>query len=118
VITLRRAARPWMRVRPADATKVAPHRRSIRAEVGRRQGETAALGASTAGRHRWNVQQRMRWYCQKTRANHLSPRPGSRSRYRSARWAKRVSGSARPGACGSQTARGSPAMTSATGEER
>jgi serine/threonine-protein kinase len=34
VITLRRAARPWMRARPADATRVAPHRRSIHAEVG------------------------------------------------------------------------------------
>ncbi len=42
VTSLRRAVRPWMRARPADATRVAPHRRSIRAEVGRRQGETGA----------------------------------------------------------------------------
>lgn len=40
--TLRRAARWWMRARPADATQVAPRRRSIRAEVDRRQGETGA----------------------------------------------------------------------------
>ena len=31
--TLRRAGRPWMRARPADATRVAPRRRSIHAEV-------------------------------------------------------------------------------------
>jgi hypothetical protein len=42
VITLRRDVRPWMRARPADATQVAPHRRSVHAEVGRRQGETGA----------------------------------------------------------------------------
>jgi hypothetical protein len=40
VITPRRAARLRMRARPADATPVAPRRRSIRAEVGRWQGET------------------------------------------------------------------------------
>jgi hypothetical protein len=38
VITPRRAARLRMRARPADATVVAPHRRSIRARVGGRQG--------------------------------------------------------------------------------
>ena len=46
---LRRAARPWMRPRPADATQVAPHRRSIRAEVGRRQGETGATAEGNEG---------------------------------------------------------------------
>ena len=49
VITLRRAARPWMRARPADATKVAPHRRSIHAEVGRWQGETGATAEGNEG---------------------------------------------------------------------
>ena len=42
MINLRRAARPWMRVRPADATRVAPQRRSIHVEVDVRQGETGA----------------------------------------------------------------------------
>jgi hypothetical protein len=45
----RRAARPWMRARPADATPVAPHRRSIRAEVGRWQGETGAAADGDGG---------------------------------------------------------------------
>ena len=49
VITLRRAVRPWMRARPADATQVAPHRRSIRAEVGRRRGETGAAADGSGG---------------------------------------------------------------------
>ena len=49
VTTLRRAARPRMRARPADATQVAPHRRSIRAEVGRRQGETGAAADGDGG---------------------------------------------------------------------
>ncbi len=42
MITLRRAARPWMRERPADATRVAPHKRSIHVEVDRWRGETGA----------------------------------------------------------------------------
>jgi hypothetical protein len=42
VTTARRAARWRMRARPADATEVAPHRRSICARVGGRQGETGA----------------------------------------------------------------------------
>jgi len=42
VTTPRRAARLRMRARPADATAVAPHRRSIHARVGGRQGETGA----------------------------------------------------------------------------
>ena len=46
---LRCAVRPWMRARPADATQVAPHRRSIRAEVGRRQGETGATAEGNEG---------------------------------------------------------------------
>jgi len=49
VITLRRAARSWMRARPADATQVALHRRSIRAEVDRRQGETGAAADGNGG---------------------------------------------------------------------
>jgi hypothetical protein len=49
VSTPRRAARPRMRARPADATQVAPHRRSIRAEVGRRQGETRAAANGNGG---------------------------------------------------------------------
>jgi hypothetical protein len=49
VIPLRRAARLRMRARPADATQVAPHRRSIRAEVGRRQGETGAAADGSEG---------------------------------------------------------------------
>lgn len=60
VITLRRAARPWMRVRPADATQVAPQRRSVHAEVdqgkgrpelrstGTRESE-GCIGAATSG---------------------------------------------------------------------
>ncbi len=47
--TLRRDVRPWMRARPADATQVAPHRRSIHAEVGRRQGETGATAEGSGG---------------------------------------------------------------------
>jgi hypothetical protein len=49
VTTHHRAARPRMRARPADATQVAPHRRSIRAEVGRRQGETEAAADGDGG---------------------------------------------------------------------
>jgi hypothetical protein len=49
VITLRRAARSRMHARPADATQVAPHRRSIRAEVGRRQGKTEAAADGHEG---------------------------------------------------------------------
>ncbi len=49
MITLRRAARLWMRARPADATPVAPHRRSIHAEVGRERGETGALADGDEG---------------------------------------------------------------------
>jgi len=49
VITLRRAARSWMRARPADATQVVPHRRSIHAEVDRRQGETGAAADGQRG---------------------------------------------------------------------
>jgi hypothetical protein len=46
---LRRAARPWMRARPADATQVAPHRRSIHAEVGQQQGETGVAADGNGG---------------------------------------------------------------------
>ena len=49
MITLRRAARPWMRARPADATEVAPRRRSIHVEVGRWQGETGATADGNEG---------------------------------------------------------------------
>jgi len=49
VTTLRRAARQRMRARPADATQVAPHRRSVRAEVGRWQGETGAVVEGSRG---------------------------------------------------------------------
>ena len=49
VIPLRRAARPRMRARPADATPVAPHRRSIRAEVGQQQGETGVAAEGKGG---------------------------------------------------------------------
>ena len=49
VTTLRRAARWWMRARPADATRVAPHRRSVHAEVGHRQGETEAMADGYEG---------------------------------------------------------------------
>jgi hypothetical protein len=49
VTRLRRAARPRMRVRPADATQVAAHRRSIRAEVGHWQGETGAVADGNGG---------------------------------------------------------------------
>src|SRR6185369_9713219 len=49
VTTPRRAARRRMRARPADATPVAPHRRSIRAGVGRRQGETGAEAEGSGG---------------------------------------------------------------------
>src|ERR1700679_3794530 len=38
-----------MRARPADATQVAPHRRSIRAEVGQQQGETGAAADGDGG---------------------------------------------------------------------
>ena len=49
MITLRRAGRPWMRARPADATRVAPHRRSIHVEVGHWQGETGATADGSEG---------------------------------------------------------------------
>jgi hypothetical protein len=49
VITLRRAVRQRMRARPADATRVAPRRRSIRTEVGRWQGETGATAEGNGG---------------------------------------------------------------------
>jgi len=49
VITLRGAARWWMRARPADATQVVPHRRSIHAEVNRRQGTTGAVVDGNGG---------------------------------------------------------------------
>jgi hypothetical protein len=49
VTTPRRAVRWRMRARPADATRVAPRRRSIRAEVGRRQGETGAAADLATG---------------------------------------------------------------------
>jgi hypothetical protein len=49
VITLRRAVRQRMRARPADAAFVALHRRSIRAEVGRWQGETGATAEGSGG---------------------------------------------------------------------
>ena len=49
VITPRRAARLRMRARPADATLVAPHRRSIRAEVGHPRGETGAVAEGDGG---------------------------------------------------------------------
>lgn len=49
VTTLRRAARLWMRERPADASQEAPRRRSIYAEVGRMQGETGAVADGNGG---------------------------------------------------------------------
>ena len=49
VNNLRRAVRRRMRARPADATRVAPHRRSIRVEVGRAQGETGAKAEGSRG---------------------------------------------------------------------
>jgi hypothetical protein len=49
VITPRRAARLRMRARPADARLVAPHRRSIRAEVGHPRGETGAVAEGDGG---------------------------------------------------------------------
>jgi hypothetical protein len=49
VNALRRAARLRMRAWPADATRVAPHRRSIRAEVGHQQGKTVAAADGNEG---------------------------------------------------------------------
>jgi len=49
VITLRRAMRPRMRARPANATRVASHRRSIRTEVSRGRGETGATAEGSGG---------------------------------------------------------------------
>lgn len=39
---LRRAARLWKCVRPADTTRVVPQRTNVHTEVGRGQGETVA----------------------------------------------------------------------------
>jgi hypothetical protein len=49
VTTLRRAVRQRMCTRPADATRVAPQRTSIRAEAGHRRGETGAVADGDGG---------------------------------------------------------------------
>jgi len=72
VITLRRAARSWMRARPADATQVVPHRRSIHAEP--RRGRPTARGDRSRGR--WAAGESEGCVRASTSGQRVAPGPG------------------------------------------